>query len=924
MPAPTPGRAQALEGECAALAEALRQSDERLRAILDNTSAVVYLLDDQGRYLFVNRQWESLFHRSRERVAGQTLWDVWPKEFADALHAGSREVLRSRKAMEREELLPHDDGVHTYLSLRIPLFGSTRAPYAVCGISTDITDTKKAETLRVGLNWVLDMIVTGDPLEDVLTSLLRLIESQSQGMLCSILLLDEDGRHLRHGAAPSLPEAYMKAIDGEPIGPRAGSCGTAVYRREPVIVTDIQEDPLWADYRELAAQHGLRACWSTPIISYQGKVLGTFAMYYREARSPSLAEKRLIGIAPHIAGIAIEHKRANEALRESERRFRGIFDSALVGIHLADLKSGADLINAAYLRMIGCSAEEFCGLATFDALTHPEDRDADRARFEEMLAGKVDHYQADKRYVLRDRRVVWANLTVSLLRDASGEARYALGMAVDVTERKRAEEQAALLQEVTMDVAQAEDLASALAVVLGHVCEKTGWALGQAWVPRDDGSALECSPAWCTTSGGLERFRAISQGFTFPPGIGLPGRVWSGKEAAWILDVTLDANFPRATYAHEVGLKAGLGIPILAGDQVIAVLEFFLREARAEDERLVGVITAVAAQLGVAIQRKWAEEALRRSEERFRALVEHSTDVIILLGRDGIIRYDSQSLSPVLGYSPEESLGRSVFELIHPDDAPGVRRLFAEVLDRPGHVVRTEARGLHKDGSWRHLEAAVVNRLSDPAVGAIVVNSRDITARKEAERLQTATYRIAQAAAAAPGLQELLLTIHAIVGDLMPAQNFYIALHDAGTGTVSFPYWADERDPSPPARRLARGLTEYVLRTGSPLHATPDVVADLQRRGEVVQIGTRHFDWLGIPLAAHQETIGALVVQSYSESIRFGGREEEILRFVSTQVAMAIERKRAEEALRESVVTYRSLTPDALARRIREVLDRPR
>jgi signal transduction histidine kinase len=138
------------------------------------------------------------------------------------------------------------------------------------------------------------------------------MEAQFTGLLCSVLLLDEDGQHVRHGAAPSLPKPYTKAIDGLSIGPKAGSCGTAMYRREPVIVTDILQDPLWEAYRAMVEPYGFRACWSTPILAHSGKALGSFAMYYREPRSPSPAETRALEMATHLAGIAIARKLARE------------------------------------------------------------------------------------------------------------------------------------------------------------------------------------------------------------------------------------------------------------------------------------------------------------------------------------------------------------------------------------------------------------------------------------------------------------------------------------------------------------------------------------------------------------------------------------------------------------------------------------
>ena len=143
---------------------------------------------------------------------------------------------------------------------------------------------------------------------------MRLVESQITGISGSVLLLDKDGVHLRHGAAPSLSKAYTTAIDGVRIGPKVGSCGTAVYRRETVVVSDIMRDPLWEDFRELAAAHGHRSCWSTPILSHQGEVLGAFALYSREVREPTEAELRLMELPTRLAGIAIERKEAEDRI----------------------------------------------------------------------------------------------------------------------------------------------------------------------------------------------------------------------------------------------------------------------------------------------------------------------------------------------------------------------------------------------------------------------------------------------------------------------------------------------------------------------------------------------------------------------------------------------------------------------------------
>lgn len=164
------------------------------------------------------------------------------------------------------------------------------------------------ESFHAGQQHVEQLIAANAPLSEILTTLVRMIEAQSSGMLCSVLLLSPDGNHIQHGAAPSLPPQYVKAVDGSAIGPKHGSCGTAMYRGEPVVVTDILTDPLWDDFRDLTKGTGLRACWSTPIMSGRGKVLGSFAMYYLQPQVPTGEEARLTEAATRLAAKAIEQQ----------------------------------------------------------------------------------------------------------------------------------------------------------------------------------------------------------------------------------------------------------------------------------------------------------------------------------------------------------------------------------------------------------------------------------------------------------------------------------------------------------------------------------------------------------------------------------------------------------------------------------------
>src|SRR6266852_5799984 len=204
--------------------------------------------------------------------------------------------------------------------------------------STDIEDPKRteaalrwSEALLAGQKRVLEMVAKGDALPRILDALCRVVDEHSSDVLSSFLLLDASGTHLRHGAAPRLPQSYIDAIDGVAIGPTGGSCITAAYRAAPVVVSDIAADPLWAVYRDLPLAHGLRACWSTPIISSEGKVLGTFAMFSPQPASTTEQQLAIIERFTHIASIAVERTRTEEELRRSGQRYALVMEASEEG-----------------------------------------------------------------------------------------------------------------------------------------------------------------------------------------------------------------------------------------------------------------------------------------------------------------------------------------------------------------------------------------------------------------------------------------------------------------------------------------------------------------------------------------------------------------------------------------------------------------
>ncbi|MDB5901904.1 MAG: hypothetical protein JWM26_782, partial [Betaproteobacteria bacterium] len=297
----------------------------------------------------------------------------------------------------------------------------------------EIDERKRAEMLLAGEKRLLEMIARGDSRAAILDALCRLVEELVSGSLSSILLLDPKANCLRHGAAPSLPTGYTESIDGAVIGPSAGSCGTAAYRAKPVIVSDIATDQLWADYRDLASAHGLRACWSTPILSAGGRVLGTFAIYYRQPRSPTAQEHDVIEQITHLASIAVERAQAAEA----QLRLGAIVASSDDAIISKTLEGVITSWNAGAQRIFGYAAEDVVGRPI--NILFPPDRQYEEMEILERLrrGESVRHLETVR--IRKDGGQIHVSLAISPIKDANGMIIGVSKIARDITERKRAE-----------------------------------------------------------------------------------------------------------------------------------------------------------------------------------------------------------------------------------------------------------------------------------------------------------------------------------------------------------------------------------------------------------------------------------------------------------------------------------------------------
>jgi len=431
-----------------------RRSERELRDVVETIPAMTFTAQPDGSRIFVNRRWTEYTGLSVEKTAGAG-WEraVHPEDLAR--HSGKWRIsIASGQPFEDEARFRRaSDGEYCWFLVRgVPLRDEHGNIVKWYGTLTDIEDRRRAETLLAGEKRILEMVAKGDSLAEILDSLCRLVEEQASNVLASVLLVE--GNHLRHGSAPSLPKAYMDAIGAIAIGPCMGSCGTAAYRGEQVIVENIAIDPLWVKYRDAALSHSLRACWSTPIFSSQGKVIATFAFYYREPQTPSGRDQEMIEQITHLAGVAIERKLTQEELQRSES-------------YLAEAErlthTGSWNYRPATGKITYWSEEMFriCGLDPRQGgipdpdesfrFVHPDDRARVSEVALEAFRAKAD-FITDYRLLLADGTLKHLHVIWHAVLDETGELVEYVGTAADVTERKRAEQERERLRQVEADL----------------------------------------------------------------------------------------------------------------------------------------------------------------------------------------------------------------------------------------------------------------------------------------------------------------------------------------------------------------------------------------------------------------------------------------------------------------------------------------
>jgi diguanylate cyclase (GGDEF)-like protein/PAS domain S-box-containing protein len=419
----------------------MRESEARYRTLVEHAPEVILVFDvDQGRFVDVNDNACRYFKMDREVLLASGPEKISPllqldgtpsfgvaRGYIDGALAGEAPVFE----------WVHCDaaGQHLPCEVRFVSLPSSNRRLIRASI-IDITERKRAEAIAAGERRVFEKIAANAPLSSVLEAISEVIERVMDDSFCSINLLDRDRQVLCFGVAPSLPREFVVAMDAAPIGVRFGSCAAAVHLARQVTAADIETDPIWELRREAAGRAGLRAAWSTPIVASDGQVVGTFAAYRRQPGGPTPRDHELLSRMAQIAGIAIERRSAEDALRASEAKFRGLFESVMEGVYQTSRDGRIIVANPAFVHMLGYdSAEELYRVHATQLYWYPSDREKFVRRMESE--GEL----RNEEFVMRrkDGSMLVVVDSSRVVRDRQGRITGFEGTLTDITERKKAE-----------------------------------------------------------------------------------------------------------------------------------------------------------------------------------------------------------------------------------------------------------------------------------------------------------------------------------------------------------------------------------------------------------------------------------------------------------------------------------------------------
>lgn len=481
------------------------------------------------------------------------------------------------------------------------------------GIILDITERKMAEEMVRGQNRVLEKLASGAPLNEILLLLVRNVENSRPGSVCSVMLLDREKKHLFYCVAPELPTYYVNRTNGIEIGYGAASFGTAAYMKKRITVDNVMEHPYWTEYRGLASEVGLKACWSEPIISSSGEVLGVFSMYYGEVHRPEKEDLDFMKTNAQLAAIAVEHKLAEETLKESEHKFRTVFNNINDQLYIREPEGTSYMdVNHAVVDRLGYDKEDILKMEA-EEIIPSEYWDSVRENLKKIQSEGSRIYKAGA--VCKDGTIVPLEVSARII-DYDGK-KTILSVARDITERKKAEaaqklNEARLEALVKLNQMTGASLKEITDFAREEAVRLTGSKLGYlAFMDAYETSLIMHS--WSKSA--MEECTIEDKRFIYPiKTTGLWGEAVRQRKPIITNDYTTPSSLKKGYPENHVRLTRHMNVPIFDGDRIVAVAGVG-NKGEPYDESDLRQLTLLMQGMWQLIQRKQLEDALKTCSE---------------------------------------------------------------------------------------------------------------------------------------------------------------------------------------------------------------------------------------------------------------------------------------------------------------------
>ena len=712
--------------------EALRRSEERFRNLTALSSDWYWEQDADFRLTFMSTLLAEKTGLDASAYLGRRRWDQ------PALNLTPADWARHRAQLERHEPFrdfemqrPAPDGATRWLSISgEPVFDAAGRFRGYRGIGRDITEHKRAEQRLRLEHKVTRVLAEADSVSAAVVGVLRAI-GEAEGWDCGrYFSVDASGAKMRLEESWSVgtPEAdRFIAQSGElEFTPGVGLVGTAWQRGEPLWVPDALVDPR----ARLAMSGWSRTAFICPVHS-EGQIVGILALTSGGMRPHDERLVQAVEVIARQLGQFVQRKHAESVMRASEQRFRSLTELSsdfyweTDAEHRITRTTHAEKHRPASTPVLGKTRWELPSIHP-DAAGWAAHRAVLEARkpFRDFEMGRIDPEGAQR----------FLSISGEPVFGAQGEFLGYRGVGREITERRREERLVALEHAVARHLAEEKEAPAALRAVMRAICAAENWDCGRYFRLDEAANVMRCDETWSTGVGPLAAFAERSRGITIAPGLGLIGHVWASREPLWSADVSQDPRSSKLARVREAGVHGALVFPVTFEGRVVGVLSISSASVRRPDERLLGTMRVVGAQVGQFLSRKQAELALAESETRFRQTFELAASGIAQVDLGGRFIDVNRKLCEMLAYSEAELLSRTVKDISHPDDRDTTDRERERMRAGERASVQFEKRYLRKDGSvvWVNLTVALVRNAQGEPQHEIAV-MEDITERKERE-----------------------------------------------------------------------------------------------------------------------------------------------------------------------------------------------